>query len=54
MGMCSCVCAQVNGGPEEGIRSSGAGGVGGCELPDVDAELHRGPLEVFFSTEPCD
>jgi hypothetical protein len=31
--------------PEEGVRSSGAGDTGACELSDVGAGLNSGPLE---------
>lgn len=46
-----CLCVYVHHvravlqRPEEGVRSSGAGGTGACELSDAGARLNSGPLE---------
>lgn len=42
-------------GPEEGVRSSGAGVTDGCDLPTMGAENNTGPLEeqqAFLTAEP--
>ena len=51
--MCMCACIQMYGylwGPEEGVRSLGAGVTRGCKVPNMCA----GPLQeqyVLLTTE---
>lgn len=35
--ICVCSCVGAQGGPEEGTGSPGAGVIGSCEAPNIDA-----------------